>query len=547
MSDSAVGARKTSVWRGSLLGRMFVRLGEYARYGWMAAFFRFWGRQYGTSVFKRVLDSFLGAPASFVTHSRFFGLGRRCILAFHRWGGRIQPYLGQSTIVLFFRRIRHSTAMAGSVFFRFGAFTWRHFFLFIFALYLPLDIFLRQVVQVEFLASNWDELFLIVCFLYLLVSPFLSERPAGSSATPLDAPLVFFICLALFLMLVVSPLFGVAISGFRAVCQFMLWFFIIARLAKGRQEILFVVSMLALLGFGLALHGIYQFIVAAPIPASWVSVKEAGVRTRAFSIVGSPNILGDLMVMLAPHAAALVYVVRRPAAKFLFFVATVCMGLCCLFTFSRGAWMGLAVAIILFALLRDRRLLLVLVLGGTALMFVPQVFNRIAFLFTSDFTVNNETGGRAMRWTQGMSILNRSNPILGFGLGRFGGAVAMQNQTVDTVNYFYLDNYYMKTLVEMGYLGLSGYLFLLASLLVSGLRALFRTRKVSMDYTLCCGLLAGMMGVLTHSFFENIFEVPYMNAYFWGMAALLMVIGFKLHTGRVAGTASKPTSVMASE
>jgi hypothetical protein len=34
-----------------------------------------------------------------------------------------------------------------------------------------------------------------------------------------------------------------------------------------------------------------------------------------------------------------------------------------------------------------------------------------------------------------------------------------------------------------------------------------------------------MMGVLVHCYFENIFEEPYMMAYFWGLAAALQRLG----------------------
>ena len=37
------------------------------------------------------------------------------------------------------------------------------------------------------------------------------------------------------------------------------------------------------------------------------------------------------------------------------------------------------------------------------------------------------------------------------------------------------------------------------------------------------GIYAGLCGVLVHCFFENIFEEPYMTAYFWGLAALLII------------------------
>ena len=67
------------------------------------------------------------------------------------------------------------------------------------------------------------------------------------------------------------------------------------------------------------------------------------------------------------------------------------------------------------------------------------------------------------------------DPVFGFGLGMFGGAVAMQHQIYKWVSYFYVDNYYLKILVEMGWIGFSCYLFLLAALLFNGVRACYRT------------------------------------------------------------------------
>ena len=83
----------------------------------------------------------------------------------------------------------------------------------------------------------------------------------------------------------------------------------------------------------------------------------------------------------------------------------------------------------------------------------------------------------------------------------------------------------MKTLVEMGYVGLSFYVFLLVSNAFSTLRGLFRAKKTKLRI-LAAGMFSGMIGVLSHSFFENIFEEPYMNSYFWCIAAAVMYICF---------------------
>ena len=88
-----------------------------------------------------------------------------------------------------------------------------------------------------------------------------------------------------------------------------------------------------------------------------------------------------------------------------------------------------------------------------------------------------------------------------------------------------MDNYYLKTLTEMGLLGLISYVWLLLRNLLWSCRSIFKTRKNKLSI-LGCGIVAGQLGVLSHSFFENIFEVPYMNAYFWGFSAAVLYLGY---------------------
>ena len=47
----------------------------------------------------------------------------------------------------------------------------------------------------------------------------------------------------------------------------------------------------------LALHGIYQYLTHAPMPATWVDVREVTLYTRAYSIVENPNGLGAFLIM----------------------------------------------------------------------------------------------------------------------------------------------------------------------------------------------------------------------------------------------------------
>lgn len=415
-----------------------------------------------------------------------------------------------------------------------------------FAFYLPLEYLVRDFLSIGALASVWEELFLFIAALMIVWRKILGQSEAIGRQTPLDGFIILFMAVGLLLMSAVEPNPAVALAGYRAVVEYMLWFFLMIRLIEDDKDFRVIHSSFLILGAILCLHGIYQFIVAVPIPASWVTQTEMGVRTRVFSLTGSPNIFGSLIVLLAPLAASMIYYSKKGFHKIFFFLTTGLMSLALLFTFSRGAWVGMAVAVILFSLYLDRRLLGLMgaVMAGV-LAFVPSITSRLTYLFTSDYAEASSIGGRSLRWATGKMLLSENNPWLGFGLGRFGGAVAMNNKLLDETeefHYFYMDNYYLKTMVEMGYIGIIFFLLLLAALMVFGLRAIYRSgiqgdastmkskdplwRAVGDPKALAIGIFSGMVGVLVHCYFENIFEEPYMMAYFWGLAAMLLYLGY---------------------
>lgn len=412
-----------------------------------------------------------------------------------------------------------------------------------FAFYLPIEYTLRDVLQISILASVWEEVFLMAGVALVLWRTMLKQSDGFRRATALETALLLYMAVGLLLMMLNRPFPAIAWAGYRAQVEYILWFFILLRLIDDEQDAKTLLFGFAAVVLVLALHGIWQYIAAVPIPDSWVTKTEAGVRTRVFSLTGSPNIFGSLLLMAAPTAAAGIYYFKNGWMKFLSLCATGVICLSILFTFSRGSWVGLIVAIVLFSLFMDKRLigLMGIAMAGVVAL-VPSITSRLTYLMTPEYKVASEVGGRALRWETGKALLHENSPWLGFGLGRFGGAVAMNNQVLDKTDefeYFYMDNYYLKTLVEMGYLGIIFYIVALIAFAVMALRAIHAcnqgraygladdalTRNDGNLKCLAAGLFAGMAGVLVHCYFENIFEEPYMMAYFWGLAACLQRLG----------------------
>ena len=399
--------------------------------------------------------------------------------------------------------------------------------LFLIGGYVVWDYLLRDVFAVPVLSSFWDELLLVLCVVWILYLRVSSRHRLAAADTPLDMPVLFFlaVCVALLIAQFAYP--GVNISGLRATVQYMLWFFVVTRLLRDDHDFKQLYLMMVLIASLIGLHGVYQYIIGAPMPANWVDQAEASVRTRVYSIFSSCNIMGDFMVLFAPMAAGLAYAFKNKWLKLIAWGCTLAMCLSCLLTMSRGAWIAMAVAIVLFALLVDLRLLLVMILGGFAALFLPFVQSRIGYMFTDAFIESVNRGGRSVRWETAIGYLFERNPVLGMGFGTFGGAVAMQNKIIPGLEYFYTDNYYVKILSENGILGLLSFVILMLGTLWTSLKAWFRTRRSrSRMAPLCAGMISGMAGVLVHCYFENIFEEPYMMAIFWTIAAMTMYLGF---------------------
>ncbi len=522
-----------AIFKNSVLIHIILKLKEWYHFGAIAYFIQKIKEAYPYSSFKKLWERFCSAAVIGDTsfYKKLTAFIRRVV---EKTGGIIK----QSAIYKFCLKIWNplSEWLGGGVTGRACRFLGvRGLLLMMLALYLPLDYLIRAALPAV-VGSVWDEALILAAAAYLFWRTSMKRSPICPKTTTFDGYLILFICGGFFLMCAVSPNMGIAIAGYRAVMEYLLWFFLVIRLIEDDHDFRIFYGTLVAMGIILALHGIYQFIVAAPIPEGWVSRTEQSVRTRVYSITGSPNIMGSLLVLLAPLAAGIAYYSNKMYVKVLAICGTGLMCLSCIFTFSKGAWGGLAVAVMVFAIFLDRRLIALMgAAGAGALIFIPSVANRITYMFTADYVAASNRAGRAVRWGTGLSLLKRSNPWLGFGLGRFGGAVAMQNQVIDEpgFSYFYMDNYYLKTLVEMGYIGIILFVVLLIGLILWCLRSIGRTKLNDMDKTrvLVVSLFSGMMGVLAHCFFENIFEVPYMTAYFWSMAAAVFYLGYFRKSG----------------
>jgi O-antigen ligase len=391
--------------------------------------------------------------------------------------------------------------------------------LYLVVLYVIMDWFFRQVAFTS-LQGIWDELlFIFIVGIWIYRTALERLRPQGSS---LLLPILVYGAVMVCLFLINSPNDVVALEGIRVMLQYVFFFFLGYNLLFSRVQAKTLVDVFLLACALVALYGIYQYFTGVEIPLGWVDSKETSITTRVFSIIGSPNILGSLMVLALPPAFAMYFTSGSAFKKLVYAGLLLVLAACLVFTFSRGAWLAFILEAVLLGLWVDRRIIIAMVLLAVltpALM--PTVYDRLAYMTSPEYLISSERGGRLGRWDKALDYWQTS-PAVGVGLGEFGGAVAARYYPEDS---FYADNWYLKVGTETGWVGLMATLTLMVLALRKARRSLDITRDDYIRY-MGLGILIGMIGVLAHNCVENVFEVPMMASYFWFFLGLVMALPY---------------------
>ena len=180
------------------------------------------------------------------------------------------------------------------------------------------------------------------------------------------------------------------------------------------------------LGMGAAsVEGILQRLGGLEMDRSYVDLSlNADLPSRIFSAYENPNAFAEVLVFLIPVAVGLLLGARSLWWKLVGLGTAGLGGLALIMTYSRGSWVGLAVAGVVFVFLWNRKLLpMFIALALLCVPFLPDhVLNRLLTIFNSGDT---STSSRVPLWEAAIGVLQRS-PVTGAGLGGDAGRAAVR-------------------------------------------------------------------------------------------------------------------------
>jgi len=393
-------------------------------------------------------------------------------------------------------------------------------------------------VLAPFVSSTLVGVLLIACVGFWLLLT-LSDEPSSNNnslVTPIHLLVLLYWGIAA-VATALSPVKKAALTDLLTLTLYLLLFALCARVLRSPRLRSWIITLYLSASLVVSIYGMRQWRFGAPPLATWVDPESTlSKTTRVYSYLGNPNLLAGYLVPAVIFSLMAVFVwqgwARKSLAVTMLFVNTACL----IFTYSRGGWIGLVVAVLgATALLVDwwsvqmppfwRTWSLPILLGGLigvlliAVLFVEPVRFRVLSIFADRQDSSNNF--RRNVWDAVFEMI-RDRPIIGIGPGHnsFNKVYPLYQRP----RYSALSAYsiFLEVAVEMGFVGLACFLWLIIVTINTAFVQLRQLRQsANVQGFWLVGALATLLGMLAHGTVDTIWFRPEVNTLWWLMVALI--------------------------
>ncbi len=295
---------------------------------------------------------------------------------------------------------------------------------------------------------------------------------------------------------------------------FIAFYFVFKNTITNKENLFTIASLMIASSAIVALIGIAQKYFGLDSTVNmWIDENMfEGNTTRVFSTLANPNVLGEYLLFMIPITFGSIYYFKNKFCKIISFLITCLLGFCMLLTLSRGAWLGLIVAMIVFVLLRDKKLLLL----GFFLILIAPLFIPNSFLqrfMSIGNMADTSTSYRVGIWIGSLRMIKDFWPI-GIGLGSEVFIFIFQKYALSASYALHSHNFYLQILID---LGIAGFILILC-VIFSFYKNLLANNKFLTDNfvkTFKISLCAGFTGYLIQGLADNVWYNYRIFFLFW--------------------------------
>ena len=320
-------------------------------------------------------------------------------------------------------------------------------------------------------------------------------------------------------------------SGLMYVCLMGVYFLTVllvrTRELLQRLQIAFVTS-----GVIVSLAGFYQLATGNLEAETLDAAVFGGISGRITSTFGNANMAGVFLVMVFPFAMALLFGARSGGLRAYGFFACMMMGVCTLLTWSRGAWLGLIFAAIVFVALYSHTIIPLLIPAGALSLTLlwdklggSGLFLNLLSRFTSIFTVGDTSSAYRLSIWKGTLNIIEENWLTGIGIGSDAFARVYIKFAESGAEYaMHSHNMFLQISAELGVPALVVFLICVFLCTQSGLELIrFGGPRQRGERAVCVAAISAATGALMQGLTDHIWFNYRVFFTFWLVLAMIRV------------------------
>lgn len=301
---------------------------------------------------------------------------------------------------------------------------------------------------------------------------------------------------------------------------FMLGYFLVVNLVRSREWVVRCVVGAMLSCTVVACYGIVQNFFGLA-ETTWQDADMfSSIKGRVVSTFENPNVLAEYLIMLLPIMLAAFIVTKSLKGKAFVFLCGALSGGCLIYTWSRGAWLGFMLGIMIFMLMYSRKTLAAMLFCLLGVPFLPFILpESIIQRFTSIGDLgDSSTSYRVYIWNGVISML-KDFLFTGIGIGNESFKLiypAYALSGIETAPHSH--NLYLQITVELGLFGLLVFIALLFVWAQSCFT--LHTREKRSTKLIGAGIFCGIIAVLLQGMTDYIWYNYRVFLMFWLMLGL---------------------------
>lgn len=301
---------------------------------------------------------------------------------------------------------------------------------------------------------------------------------------------------------------------------FLFVYFLIVNMYIGKPSIYRAFKILIVTATIVSIVGIIR---GGAINESWVDLSKFGdLPGRVSVFLGNPNMLGAYLIMAFPLILGQMMVSKKKISKFMYFIATVATFACVIMTGSRGAWIGIIAATVVFLLAYNfKNIWLVLGLGATVPLWQFVLPEFIVNRFSSIFTMSDTSVQMRLDIWSGTWNMAKDNLFTGIGVGEHAFKIVYNDYALPGAeSAVHAHSLPLQILVDVGIVGLFVFSLIMFMFIQKSCVEIKHGTRQSKSRTMIVAGLSSICGALVMGLTDNIWYNYRVFVMFWIVVAL---------------------------